>query len=138
MRKKVEEYRSSGEDEHEVNEFAFTSQDFDKLVLEDEGSELNFHGQMYDIISIEKMDGRVVIRCFADKKETHYKLLAKRQHSHKKSRVKQVITKLYSSSRPGEYAALGVIRMLKFFASGSHSLPSPFLNILKPPPDLNC
>jgi len=59
--------RSPGQ--KEITELSFNSQEQEKLEWEDD-HEVSVNGEMYDVIEQYSRDGKLVLRCIDDKKET--------------------------------------------------------------------
>jgi len=53
----------------DVVQFCFDNSEAKQLVWEEE-HEFRFNGEMYDVVEKEQKDGRLIIRCIADTKET--------------------------------------------------------------------
>lgn len=136
MKAKISSLRRSARDLQDAEQFIVTENEFTSLHFEDENQELEYNGKMYDIITIKQVAGKRIIYCISDKKETHLKLLAKKQRQNRNQWVKNSLTKLFTSScrvstGPGKLPAQSTY----FIAVSTGILPWLFYDILKPPPE---
>lgn len=123
----------------DVTEFYFSEAEMAQLNWE-ETNEFRYQGKMYDVINLEKKEGRILIRCVSDTKETalldnYFK--THRQTSENSS--SHAILKLIASPYlPSSVALLHVTgkKTEKDFAGFSSNLPSAERRIPTPPPQV--
>jgi len=89
-------------EEENAEHFVFAANDIDKLVeWEEDGKEFRYQGEMYDVIEKRTENGKVVIKCISDKKETelvkNYKNITKDDFSGTSKKRTTLLLKLIVS-----------------------------------------
>lgn len=121
----------------DVVELSFSAKEVKELEWEN-GHEFRYQNEMYDVIGQETKNGRLVIRCIPDKKETalliQYRNTNKRRHS--ESLAVQLITIQFVL--PADYSVDLPEKIIEnYFCDHSFALHDPPAFIVIPPPK-NC
>lgn len=109
---------------------------------EDGNEEFRFQQELYDVVSIEKKNGKIEIICLKDNNENQlesqlnqiHKLYNNNSSKQGHKRIKNFST-FYFHQAPG--FTLIEIELLKFSHSYSAAFVTRFIETLQPPPDVN-
>jgi hypothetical protein len=120
----------------DVTEFSFNKKEFVELEWEN-AHEFRYHNEMYDVIEQKEIDGKLIIRCISDKKETallnEYKKTNKRNQSN--SPAVQLMTVQFVL--PGDEPMAVPQRLLQHcFTDHSYNLYDSYSSIVIPPPEV--
>jgi len=98
--------RNSGD----VVELAFDEPSFARLVWEEE-NEFRFKGEMYDVVEKRVVNGKILLLCIPDKKETQLLYEYKKQTENNQSQGKQLVLKwVINYLQPVAYSITTIIR----------------------------
>lgn len=86
--------------EDDLEQKTFSNEEFSQLTFEDDGHEVEINGRMYDIVSIKSFNGKKIIYCLSDEKESNLKDWVKKNCPQKNNKLNNIFSKVFAPSKP--------------------------------------
>lgn len=122
--------------------YYFAYNDQASINWEKYGKEINRECVLYDVVESFDMDGKVIIKCFKDKKESkilkHFNLINNQNNGNKKSQtpIKKLISFKFFPIENKPLICFQILQINPFKYTQQAKTASAFCGIFKPPPQL--